>query len=640
MRVLVVDDAPEHAELVIDFLRAGGAWPEAEFHTASTYDDAIRIFLAMSFDVAFFDYWLGSRDGLMLLRDIRLRGIDTPVVVLTSRGAEDIAVEAMKAGAADYLSKIGITGDALERSIRHALALGAEERQRRQAEAATRASEERFRALVEHSHDMLLQLDERGGLQYISPAATRALGWLPDTTIGKTIFEFIHPEDVELATTAFADVLQRPGEERTGQIRLRDAAEQWRTVEGVCVNRLADPAIKAVVVNARDVTERRRLEEQLRHAQKMEAIGQLAGGVAHDFNNLLTAILGYTNLILDEVPADAPIRNDLAEIRSAGERAAALTRQLLAFSRRQMLQPRMVDVNDLIRQIEKLLRRLISEDVELTTNLADDVLPVRVDPASIEQALINLAVNGRDAMPRGGRLTLETGNVDLDETSAKRYSPMQPGRYVKLVISDTGQGMDEPTQSRVFEPFFTTKEQGRGSGLGLATVYGIVKQSGGFVYVSSVPDRGTSFTIFLLPAAAETTGQAALAATSDAIERGWETVLLVEDEDAVRALAGEVLRRNGYTVLEARHGLDALRVAERHSDAIHLMITDVVMPHMSGRDLAERLVAARHQMKVLFMSGYTDHAAVHRDLTPGTAFLQKPFTPDIFARKVRSILDY
>jgi len=640
MRVLVVDDAPEHAELVIDFLRAGGAWPEAEFHTASTYDDAIRIFLAMSFDVAFFDYWLGSRDGLMLLRDIRLRGIDTPVVVLTSRGAEDIAVEAMKAGAADYLSKIGITGDALERSIRHALALGAEERQRRQAEAATRASEERFRALVEHSHDMLLQLDERGGLQYISPAATRALGWLPDTTIGKTIFEFIHPEDVELATTAFADVLQRPGEERTGQIRLRDAAEQWRTVEGVCVNRLADPAIKAVVVNARDVTERRRLEEQLRHAQKMEAIGQLAGGVAHDFNNLLTAILGYTNLILDEVPADAPIRNDLAEIRSAGERAAALTRQLLAFSRRQMLQPRMVDVNDLIRQIEKLLRRLISEDVELTTNLADDVLPVRVDPASIEQALINLAVNGRDAMPRGGRLTLENGNVDLDETAAKRYSPMQPGRYVKLVISDTGQGMDEPTQSRVFEPFFTTKEQGRGSGLGLATVYGIVKQSGGFVYVSSVPDRGTSFTIFLLPAAAETTGQAALAATSDAIERGWETVLLVEDEDAVRALAGEVLRRNGYTVLEARHGLDALRVAERHSDAIHLMITDVVMPHMSGRDLAERLVAARHQMKVLFMSGYTDHAAVHRDLTPGTAFLQKPFTPDIFARKVRSILDY
>ncbi len=496
MRVLVVDDAPEHAEMVIDFLRSGGAWPEAEFYTASTYDDAIRLFLAMSFDVAFFDYWLGSRDGLMLLRDIRLRGIDTPVVVLTSRGAEEIAVEAMKAGAADYLSKDGITGDALERSIRHALALGAEERQRRQAEAATRASEERFRALVEHSHDMLLQLDQQGRFQYISPAATRALGWLPDTTIGKTIFEFIHPDDIDLAKTRFAEVLQWPGEERTAQIRLRDATEQWRTLEGVCVNRLADPAIKAVVVNTRDVTERRRLEEQLRHAQKMEAIGQLAGGVAHDFNNLLTAILGYTNLILDEVPADAPIRNDLEEIRSAGERAAALTRQLLAFSRRQMLQPRIVDVNGLIRQIEKLLRRLISEDVQLTTNLSDNLVPVLVDPASIEQVLVNLAVNARDAMPRGGRLTLETANVDFDETAVQRYSPMQPGRYVKLVISDTGQGMDEPTQARVFEPFFTTKEQGRGSGLGLATVYGIVKQSGGFVYVSSAPDHGTASRFF------------------------------------------------------------------------------------------------------------------------------------------------
>lgn len=624
MRVLVVDDAPEHAEMVIDFLRSGDAWPDAEFYTASTYDDAIRLFLAMSFDVAFFDYWLGSRDGLTLLRDIRLRGIDAPVVVLTNRGAEEIAVEAMKAGAADYLSKDGITGDALERSIRHALALGAEEGQRRQAEAATRASEERFRALVEHSHDMLLQLDQQGRFQYISPAATRALGWLPDTTIGKTIFEFIHPDDIDLATARFAEVLQWPGEERTAQIRLRDAAEQWRTLEGVCVNRLADPAIKAVVVNARDVTERRRLEEQLRHAQKMEAIGQLAGGVAHDFNNLLTAILGYTNLILDEVPADAPIRNDLEEIRSAGERAVALTRQLLAFSRRQMLQPRIVDINDLIRQIEKLLRRLISEDVQLTTNLADNLMPVRVDPASIEQALVNLAVNARDAMPRGGRLALETANVEFDDTAAQRYSPMRPGRYVKLVISDTGQGMDEPS---------------RGSGLGLATVYGIVKQSGGFVYVSSAPDHGTSFTIFLSPADTQATRQGA-AAASGAIERGWETVLLVEDEDAVRALAGEVLRRCGYTVLEARHGLDALRVAERHADVIHLMITDVVMPHISGRDLAERLGAARHQMKVLFMSGYTDHAAVHRDLTPGTAFLQKPFTPDVFARKVRSILDY
>ena len=545
LRILVVDDAPEHAEMVIDFLRSGGTWPDAVFQTAATYDDALNALVTMPFDVAFFDYWLGARDGLTLLRDVRSRGIDTPVVVLTSRGAEEIAVEAMKAGAADYLTKTGLSGEALERAIRHALALGAEERQRRQAEAATRASEERFRALVEHSHDMLLQLDREGRFQYVSPAATRVLGWLPENTIGQPIVAFIHPDDQELAAARFSEVLEKPGQERTAEIRLRDAQSQWRTVEGVGVNHLDDPAIRAVVVNARDVTERRRLEGQLRGAQKMEAIGQLAGGVAHDFNNLLTAILGYCNLILEELPADATIRGDLEEIRAAGERAAALTRQLLAFSRRQMLQPRVVDVNELVRQLEKLLRRLISEDVQLETTLADDLLPVRLDPASIEQVLVNLVVNARDAMPLGGTLTLATDNVDLDAAAARTFAPMPPGRYVRLTISDTGEGMDAATQARVFEPFFTTKEQGRGSGLGLATVYGIVKQSGGFIYVTSVPERGTAFTIFLPPEEAVDIRSTAAPAANSAIARGSETVLLVEDEDAVRALAGEVLRRHG-----------------------------------------------------------------------------------------------
>ncbi len=500
LRVLVVDDAPEHSELVIDFLRSGSAWPDALYQTAATYDQARAALLETRFDVAFFDYWLGPRDVLTLLRDIRGRGLDTPVVVLTSRGAEEIAVEAMKAGAADYLSKTDLTVDALERAIRHALALGVEERHRRDVESALRASEERFRALVEHSHDMLLQLDNQGRFQYISPAATRTMGWQPETTIGTSIFELIHPEDMELATVKFGEVLQQRGEARTAEIRLKDADGAWRTLEGIAVNHLEDPAIKAVVVNARDVTDRRRLEVQLRQAQKMEAIGQLAGGVAHDFNNLLTAILGYTNLILEEAPADSPIRKDLEEIRSAGERAAALTRQLLAFSRRQMLQPRTVDVNDLVRQIEKLLQRLVSEDVRIAVKLGADVLPVRVDPASIEQAVINLAVNARDSMPTGGQLTLETANVELDAAEAARHPPMHPGRYVALSIRDTGAGMDTATQARVFEPFFTTKEQGRGSGLGLATVYGIVKQSGGFIFVASALGEGTTFTIFFPPA--------------------------------------------------------------------------------------------------------------------------------------------
>jgi two-component system, cell cycle sensor histidine kinase and response regulator CckA len=638
LRVLVVDDAPEHAEMVVQFLRSGSAFPHAEFQIAATYDEALQAFQGKAFDVAFFDYWLGSRDGLTLLRDVRLRAIDTPVVILTSRGAEEVAVEAMKAGAADYLSKTNLTAEALERAIRYALALGVEDRHRREAEAARRASDDRFRALVENSYDVLMLLDEQGRLTYITPAAARVLGWHPESMLGQSVFESVHPEDVDLANARFAEAMKLHGHPVTAQVRLQHADGTWRTVDGIGVNRLQDPLVKAVVVNVRDVTDRLRLEEQLRQSQKMEAIGQLAGGVAHDFNNLLTAILGYCNLILEEVPTDAAMRQDLEEIRSAGERAAALTRQLLAFSRRQMLQPQTLDVNDLIRQIERLLRRLISEDVQLTTTLAADLWPVKVDPASLEQVLINLAVNGRDAMPLGGRLTLETSNAELEAPDPDRDS-IPPGRYVKITVSDSGHGMDAATQARVFEPFFTTKEQGKGSGLGLATVYGIVKQSDGYIWVTSETGHGTMFSVFL-PRADTPAITAAAPRAPEVVERGSETVLLVEDEDAVRALAGAVLRRHGYTVLEACHGLDALRVAERHSDVIHLMITDVVMPHMSGRDLAQRLGAARQHMKVLFMSGYTDHAVVHRDLTPGTAFLQKPFTPDAFARKVRHVLDF
>jgi two-component system, cell cycle sensor histidine kinase and response regulator CckA len=639
LRVLVVDDALEHAQMVIEFLRSGTAFPDADFYTAGSYDEALRAFQVRAFDVAFFDYWLGARDGLMLLRDIRLRNIETPVIVLTSRGAEEVAVEAMKAGAADYLSKANLTVEALERAIRYAMALRGEERHRRQAEAAVRESEERFRALVENSHDVLMLLDAEGRIVYVTPTSTKLLGWRPEEMTGRSMLDLVHPEDLDVATARLGETMQRPAASIFSEVRMQHADRSWRVMEGSAVNRLDDSPVRAIIVNARDVTDRRRLEDQLRQSQKMEAVGQLAGGVAHDFNNLLTAILGYCNLVLEEVPQDSAMRQDLEEIRSAGERAAALTRQLLAFSRRQMLQPQTVNINDLILEIQKLLRRLIGEDVELVTLLGEDLLAVRVDPASIEQVLINLAVNARDAMPHGGRITIETANVDLDRAFTDRHAPMEPGEYVLIAVTDTGQGMDAATQERVFEPFFTTKEQGKGSGLGLATVYGIVKQSGGFIWVYSEPDRGTAFKIYLPPSERQAMLPRAGDGSRETTQRGWETVLLVEDEDAVRALAREVLRRHGYTVLEARHGLDALRIAERHPDDIHLMITDVVMPHMSGRDLAARLGAARQEMKVLFMSGYTDHAAVHRDLTQGTAFLQKPFTPDVFARTVRNILD-
>jgi PAS domain S-box-containing protein len=642
IRILVVDDAIEHAQMVTEFLRITGAWPHAEIRIAETYDDALAMLTTPPmYDLSVVDYMLGSRDGLGLLRELKERGIDTAVIVLTGQGAENVAVEAMKSGAADYLSKSTLTIEGLERAVRHALALRAGERQRRQAEAALRASEERFRALVENSSDALLLIDAEGRVTYISPSSSRHLGWGSDEMLGQSIFDFLHPDDRDAMSVKLAEVLRSPGKPVTQDIRLQHADGSWRAIESIAVNRLSDPSVEAIVVNARDITDRRKLEEQLRHAQKMEAVGQLAGGIAHDFNNLLTAILGYCNLMRDDLPAEDPLRADLDEIHTAGERAASLTRQLLAFSRRQMLQPQVVDMNSVVQQLEKLLRRLISENVELVTALARDLLSVRVDPASIEQILVNLTVNARDAMPHGGRLTIETSNVDLDETFAIAHVPMKPARYVMLAVGDTGEGMDADTQARVFEPFFTTKEQGKGSGLGLATVYGMVKQSGGYIWVYSEPGHGTVFKVYFPPAEqrARTNDQDNAGRRSGDAMHGWETVLLVEDEDAVRALGREVLRRHGYVVLEARHGVDALRMAERHPDDIHLMITDLVMPHMGGRDLVERLAAVRPKMKVLFMSGYTDHALMHRDLTPGTAFLQKPFTPEAFVRKVRSVLD-
>ena len=640
MRLLVVDDAVEHAQMVVEFLRASDAWPDAEIAVAASYDEALAALIATPYDVALLDYWLGARDGLTLLREVRQHGVDTAVVVLTGHGAEDVAVEAMKAGAADYLSKTNLTVESLERAVRHAVALRAGEQQRRQAEAALRASEERFRALVENSSDALLLIDGEARVTYLTPSSTRHLGWRPEQMVGRSIFDFLHPDDRETVGARMAETLQSPGRLVTAELRFLHADGSWRIMEGVGVNHIADPSVGAIVVNARDITDRRKLEDQLRQAQKMEAVGQLAGGVAHDFNNLLTAILGYCNLMLDDIPVEDPLRPDLEEIQSAGERAAALTRQLLAFSRRQMLQPQIVDINTIVEQLEKLLRRLISEDVELVTSLAPDLMSVRVDPASVEQTLVNLAVNARDAMPEGGRLTIETVNVELDEAYAIGHVTVRPGPYVMLAVSDTGQGMDEPTRLRVFEPFFTTKEQGKGTGLGLATVYGMVKQSGGYIWVYSEPGHGTTFKVYLPPAEQRIATQAEHAGLRKTDgTHGWETVLLVEDEDAVRALAREVLRRHGYVVLEARHGVDAVRVAERHADDIHLMVSDVVMPHMSGCDLAERLSTVRPKMKVLFMSGYTDHAVMHRDLTPGSAFIQKPFTPEAFARKVRTVLD-
>ncbi|HTU23282.1 MAG TPA: HDOD domain-containing protein [Gemmataceae bacterium] len=387
----------------------------------------------------------------------------------------------------------------------------------------------------------------------------------------------------------------------------------------------------------------RRSEEQLRQAQKMEAIGQLAGGVAHDFNNLLTIISGYSDLLLNGLlgPQDAA-REAVLEIRKAAERAATLTRQLLAFSRRQVLTPQVLVLNSVVQDMDKMLRRLICEDIQLTSHLADNLDPVKADPGQIEQVLLNLAVNARDAMPQGGRLTIETANVVLDETYTRSHPGLRPGPFVMLAVTDTGCGMDAATQARIFEPFFTTKGPGKGTGLGLATVYGIVKQSGGSIYVYSEVGHGTSFKVYL-PRTDETLAPPVRPAESTPLSSragGQETLLIVEDDDSVRALTRTVLRGQSYHVVEAVDADEALRWVEEHTQPIHLLVTDVVMPGMSGRALAERLTALRPELKVLYVSGYTDDAVVrHGLLEAEIAFLQKPFTPASLARKVRELLD-
>ncbi len=388
----------------------------------------------------------------------------------------------------------------------------------------------------------------------------------------------------------------------------------------------------------RDVTEQRHLEEQFRQAQKMEAVGQLAGGIAHDFNNLLTAILGNTQLLLRELPPGDSMRGDVEEIRKASERAASLTRQLLAYSRRQMLQPEVLDLNVVMAEMDKMLRRLIGEHIDLVAVFAPDLGRVRADPNQIEQVIVNLAVNARDAMPDGGKLTIETANADLDETFAQAHLGSVPGSYAMLAVTDTGVGMDATVRAHLFEPFFTTKEVGRGTGLGLATVYGIVKQSGGYISVYSEPGHGSSFKIYLPRIA--TPAEAPAGAPKGGPAPGSETVLVVEDEPAVLTLSRRALEAQGYVVLAASDADAALRVVERHGGMIHLLLTDVVMPGLSGRELADRLSAQRPGIRVLYMSGYPGDAVVqHGTLPLGSAFLQKPFSPDGLARKVRDVLD-
>jgi two-component system, cell cycle sensor histidine kinase and response regulator CckA len=512
--------------------------------------------------------------------------------------------------------------------------------ERQQAQDDLRRSETYFRRLTESALDLITILGPDGVIRYESSSIEQVLGYKPEEYTGKNAFSFVHPEDLPRVSNAFMEALARKGNTPLLSFRFRHRDGSYRVLEGVGNNLLADPVVAAIVFNSRDVTERKRLEEQFLQAQKVQAIGQLAAGVAHDFNNILTAILGYSDMLLMMQKPNDPQQPHAAGIKQAAIRAAALTRQLLAFGRKQVLQPVVLDLNSSIAEMDKMLRRLLGADVTLVTLPHQELGRVKADPGQIEQVILNLAVNARDAMPRGGKLTLETANVTLDAHYAGQRPEVHPGDYVMLAVSDNGTGMTPEVKARLFEPFFTTKESGKGTGLGLATCHGIIKQSGGHIAVYSELGAGTTFKVYLPRVAAELPA-ATLAGASDDLPRGIETILLVDDEPMVRELGASMLGKLGYTVLTASNGRQALNLI--HADRarqIHLLVTDVVMPEMGGRDLADFMRSISPDTKVIFCSGYTEDAASLQGST-GTSvtFLPKPYALATLARKVRSLLD-
>jgi PAS domain S-box-containing protein len=611
-----------------------------------------------SHDLVVMDYRLpDSTTGLDLLAKMKVLGHELPIIMVTGFSNEATAIEALRQGVRDFVPKttqyLDYLPDAVERVLKavktehqlteHVCRLEREMAERKQAEEALRQSEATTRVIVESAIDCIISIDAEGRITEFNPAAVKTFGYAREAVIGQDLAEKIIPPSSRESHRQGLLRYRATGEGPVLGKRIELTAMRADGTEfpvELAINAVSEEGPTRFTASLRDLTERKLLEDQLRQAQKMEAIGQLAGGVAHDFNNLLTIILGYSDVLLGgEQLATDPRGEMLGQIRKAAERAALLTRQLLAFSRKQLLEPRILNLNESVTEMEKMLRRLIGEDIQIRTVLGKELDRISADPGQIEQVVMNLVVNARDAMPSGGELCIETANAELDPAYAQSHAELKAGHYVMLAITDSGCGMDDATKARIFEPFFTTKEQGKGTGLGLATVYGIVKQSGAHIWVYSEPGQGASFKIYF-PAVEHTNQQPRRSEGRNQPLRGNETILLVEDDEGVRALSRSILEMYGYIVLEASEPTEAIGICQSYEGTIDALLTDVVMPHMNGRRLSELLRPQRPEMKVLFMSGYTDDAVVRQGvLEAGVNFVQKPFTPTVLAGKVREVLD-
>jgi PAS domain S-box-containing protein len=636
--VLHLEDSPRDAEIIRHKLEVDGV--RCDIVLANSKDSFEAALVQESFDLILSDYNLPDFDGTSAIKRAQEQQPDTPVIVISGSLGEDEAVKCLHIGATDYLLKQRL--DRLAPAVQRAIQEAEQRRRRQEAEQALLQRERRLSSIYETVSDSLFYVDveEDGRYRFtsINQAFVSMTGLDHNQVVGKRVDEVIPESSLTLTLEKYGQAIR----ERK-VVRWEETSDypKGRLIGEVSLAPVFDDARRCthLVGAVHDITERKRLEAQFRQSQRMESIGQLAGGIAHDFNNLLTVITGTAELTIAQLREGDPLHEDLQEIRRAGERAAALTRQLLAFSRKQVLQPQVLNLNTVVAELESMLQRLIGEDIELVVVPTEDLGNVKADPGQMEQVIANLAVNARDAMPEGGKLTIEMRNVEIDEQYASQHSVVvEPGPYVMLAVSDTGLGMDEVTRGRIFEPFFTTKGPGKGTGLGLSTVYGIVKQSDGLIWVYSEVGQGTSFKIYL-PRVADVAASNRRGPTVASV-RGTETVLVVEDVAGLRHLTKRMLESAGYTVLTAASGEEAILVLERYKQPVHLVMTDVVMPGMSGPKLAERFDRTRTGMKVLYMSGYTDDIVVrHGVLEEGMPFLGKPFTGVELTRKVREVLD-